>query len=89
MPGCVVQLPDGSRAELAGPTAFGRGTPTALSDGFLSRQHMLLTPYLAEGSDAVMLTNQGQNGEHMCTSEWEYKPGFFLGGVALHGPTVP
>lgn len=62
MPGFLAQLPDGSRTEVDGPTTFGRGTPTALSDGFLSRQHMLLTP-LQGRSDAVLLTNQGQNGE--------------------------
>jgi hypothetical protein len=68
MPGFLVQLPDGSRTELEGPTAFGRGAPAALSDGFLSRQHMLLTPSGGR-SDAVLLTNQGQNGEPLHAEE--------------------
>lgn len=58
----MAELPDGSSASVDGPTAFGRGQPPRLADSFLSRQHMLLTP-LEGQANALMLTNQGQNGE--------------------------
>ncbi len=62
MSGLVVKFPDGSYTEVKSSTTFGRGTPAALNDIHLSRQHLLLTP-LEGQPQALLLTNQGQNGK--------------------------
>jgi hypothetical protein len=61
-PGLSLQLPDGSILAVKGVTTLGRGDPPALSDSCLSRHHLLLTP-LEGQQDALLLINQGRNGE--------------------------
>lgn len=56
----VLQLPCGNRQSIASSVTFGRGNPSSLTDGIMSRQQVQLVP--VEGLGQVLqLTNLGLN----------------------------
>eukprot|EP00775_Hariotina_reticulata_P004594 gene4594-4848_t len=57
----VLQLPCGNRQSIESSVAFGRGNPSSLTDGIMSRQQVQLVPVEGLAGQVLQLTNLGLN----------------------------